>query len=52
MGVILYELLCGIPPFNDETVDRIFENINKREIEWPPIDEEDGISGEAADMIN
>mmetsp|Transcript_26063 Transcript_26063/g.22949 ORF Transcript_26063/g.22949 Transcript_26063/m.22949 type:complete len:106 (+) Transcript_26063:1176-1493(+) len=52
MGVILYEFICGIPPFNDETVDKIFENINARVIEWPPIGEEDGISVEAADLID
>lgn len=27
LGVIMYEMLVGIPPFNDETVEKIFDNI-------------------------
>ena len=27
LGVIIYEIICGIPPFNDETIENIFENI-------------------------
>lgn len=27
LGVILYELIVGIPPFNDTTVNQIFQNI-------------------------
>jgi len=52
MGVILYELLVGIPPFNASTVEEIFENINKMKIEWPPIgDGEDCICPYAVDLI-
>ena len=52
MGVILYEFLVGIPPFNDDTVEKIFENIVKLRIQWPQIGyDEDCLSPEAADLI-
>lgn len=52
-GVIMYELLVGIPPFNDESVPKIFENIKNHKIEWPDIGyEEDCISPEAYDLIS
>lgn len=34
MGVITYEFLYGIPPFHDETPDKVFANIINRKIEW------------------
>lgn len=36
-GVIMYEFLVGIPPFNDETPEKIFQNILRLEIIWPEI---------------
>ncbi|XP_010483900.1 PREDICTED: probable serine/threonine protein kinase IRE [Camelina sativa] len=50
VGVILFELLVGIPPFNAETPQQIFENIINRDIPWPNVPEE--ISYEAHDLIN
>ncbi|XP_051142972.1 probable serine/threonine protein kinase IRE isoform X2 [Andrographis paniculata] len=50
VGVILYELLVGIPPFNAENPQKIFDNIINRNITWPKIPEE--MSYEAYDLIN
>lgn len=47
LGVIMYEMLVGVPPFNDETVEAIFANILQLQIEWP----EDGLSASAVDLI-
>ncbi|MED6167267.1 hypothetical protein PIB30_001163 [Stylosanthes scabra] len=50
VGVILYELIVGIPPFNAEHPQQIFDNIINRDIQWPKVPEE--ISFEAYDLIN
>lgn len=55
IGVILFEFLVGIPPFNDDTVDKIFENISNHAIPWDQIEigyEEGQLSLEAYDLIN
>ena len=49
LGIVLFELLVGFPPFNDESPSQIFQNILKGEIGWPlPPDE---LSPEAKDLI-
>lgn len=50
VGIILFELLVGIPPFNAETSQQIFDNIINRDIPWPKIPEE--MSYEAYDLID
>ena len=37
LGVMMYEFLTSVPPFNDESVDVIFDNIINRNITWPEI---------------
>ncbi|KAG8902350.1 hypothetical protein FRB99_004564, partial [Tulasnella sp. 403] len=34
LGVITYEFLYGIPPFHDETPEKVFANIISRRIDW------------------
>lgn len=52
MGVIMYELMTGLPPFNDLTREKIFDNITNLRMEWPQIGYDDNcISPDAADLI-
>ncbi|KAI3686691.1 hypothetical protein L1987_80374 [Smallanthus sonchifolius] len=50
VGVILFELITGTPPFNSDHPERIFYNILNAKIAWPSIPNE--MSYEAQDMIN
>lgn len=49
MGVITYEFLYGIPPFHDETPEKVFENILSGHVEWH--DDYFEISDEAKDFL-
>lgn len=49
LGVCLYEFMTGVPPFNDETPQKVFENILSRNIEWPQDDE--ALSTEAVEAV-
>nr|PNR34456.1 hypothetical protein PHYPA_024273 [Physcomitrium patens] len=49
-GVILFEMLTGVPPFNAEHPEIIFDNILNRNIPWPYVPEE--MSYEAQDFID
>lgn len=37
LGVMLFEFLVGIPPFNDDTVEKIYDNILNLRIPWDQI---------------
>uniref|UniRef100_A0A1J3DXI5 non-specific serine/threonine protein kinase n=1 Tax=Noccaea caerulescens TaxID=107243 RepID=A0A1J3DXI5_NOCCA len=50
VGIILFELIVGIPPFNAEHPQQIFDNILNRKIPWPRVPEE--MSAEAHDIID
>ncbi|CAM8981091.1 unnamed protein product [Rhodiola kirilowii] len=50
VGVILFELIVGIPPFNAEHPQIIFDNILNRNIPWPRVPDE--MSFEARDLID
>lgn len=52
MGVILYQLLIGVPPFCGDSVEKVFENVQNYRIDWPSIGyDEDCITPEAVDLI-
>ncbi|KAJ7970256.1 putative Kinase [Quillaja saponaria] len=50
VGVILFEMIVGIPPFNAEHPQIIFDNILNRNIPWPRVPEE--MSPDAEDLID
>ncbi|XP_022995268.1 probable serine/threonine protein kinase IRE isoform X1 [Cucurbita maxima] len=50
VGVILFEMLVGLPPFNAESPQLIFDNIINRDIPWPKVPDE--MSYEAQDLID
>ncbi|KAL5663247.1 hypothetical protein ACJX0J_023355, partial [Zea mays] len=50
VGVILFELIVGIPPFNAEHPQTIFDNILNYKIPWPHVPEE--MSFDAQDLID
>ena len=37
LGILIYEFICSVPPFNDESVDQIFDNVLNLRITWPTI---------------
>ncbi|KAM6953394.1 serine/threonine-protein kinase greatwall [Aplochiton taeniatus] len=49
LGVCLFEFLTGVPPFNDETPQLVFQNILNRDIPWPEGEEE--LSNNARNVI-
>merc|ERR1712227_122147 len=42
IGICLFELMVGIPPFHDDTEAAVFDNIVNRRIDWPEICPEEG----------
>ncbi|KJE88710.1 serine/threonine kinase [Capsaspora owczarzaki ATCC 30864] len=50
LGVCLYELLLGCPPFNADSEEEIFDNILSRAIPWP--EDDSALSPEAFSLIN
>ncbi|XP_062125048.1 serine/threonine-protein kinase greatwall isoform X1 [Drosophila sulfurigaster albostrigata] len=49
LGVCFYEFMTGIPPFNDETPQKVFDNILNKNIEWPEGDE--ALSPDAVEAV-
>lgn len=47
LGVLMYEMLEGIPPYYDHDKDTLFSNILNNEIEVP-----EDVSEECKDLIN
>lgn len=50
LGVILYIMLCGYPPFEGDNNKEIFKNVLKQKLEFDPEDWS-AISAEAKDLI-
>ncbi|XP_078178147.1 putative serine/threonine protein kinase IRE4 isoform X2 [Carex rostrata] len=50
VGIILFELLTGIPPFTACSPEMIFDNILNRRIPWPAVPND--MSYEAKDLID
>ncbi|XP_071796100.1 serine/threonine-protein kinase greatwall-like [Asterias amurensis] len=50
LGVCFFEFLTGIPPFNDQTPDLVFQNILSRDIPLPEGDE--ALSNNSLDVID
>lgn len=49
LGVVLYEMIVGTPPFSAASPEGIFRNVLERSLQWP----EDGtISAECQDLID
>ncbi len=36
-GILVYEFLCGCPPFNDVSIEKVFDNILNMRMEWPNV---------------
>lgn len=53
LGVILFEFLCGVPPFTGDTPELVFESILSARIPWDLAEEaEIELSAEARDLIS
>ncbi|KAI8064676.1 hypothetical protein BC940DRAFT_369013 [Gongronella butleri] len=52
MGVICYEFLFGYPPFNDDSPDKVFDNILSRRIDWHLGEDDVRVSPEAIDFMD
>lgn len=38
VGIMLFEFLVGVPPFNDENIDLVFDNIRNNRVPWEAIE--------------
>jgi microtubule-associated serine/threonine kinase len=52
MGIILYEFLTSVAPFNGATPEELFACVINGEIVWPEADDELSISDEARSLIS
>ncbi|KAK9237947.1 hypothetical protein V1525DRAFT_450077 [Lipomyces kononenkoae] len=51
LGCIVFEFLCGYPPFHADTPNEVFENILARRIAWPGPELMEHMSPAAVDLV-
>jgi serine/threonine protein kinase len=52
-GVLMYEFIVGLPPFNDQTPEKIFANILSGNVVYPEIGRgENMMTPEAYDLVS
>merc|ERR1712080_749199 len=49
LGVCFYEFVTGVPPFNDDSPELVFEHILQHEIMWP--EDEESLTEGTVDSI-
>ncbi|KAI9053507.1 hypothetical protein LZ554_002462 [Drepanopeziza brunnea f. sp. 'monogermtubi'] len=53
LGIIIFAMLTGKPPFQSATSDEIYRRAREREYDWPTLDtSENVISDEAKDLVS
>ena len=54
LGILFFELIVGIPPFNANSIEQIFEKIKENRIPWEDVVDDEGqevITPEAKNLI-
>ncbi|EHK96909.1 putative Serine/threonine-protein kinase plo1 [Glarea lozoyensis 74030] len=53
LGIIIFAMLTGKPPFQSTTADEIYRRAREREYDWPELDKtENFISAETKDLVS
>ena len=53
LGILIYEMLCGIPPFYDKNRNMMFLKIEQAKLKWPNMQQHGiTVSNVAKDLIS